>query len=239
MGWAEEYLSTIRQDGQPLEQYVEEYVELSHLVIWSERMLSVCFLMGLDEGVIRFLSLDHSLPFFESINLILWLNGSDFIVEEVPRPVPSHKLLSTPTHPKPATKPSTHSSPSEFPAKMGTSSESPAKMESVDFLDLTLPLEFNTPILSPESPLSPLVLSSPPVPSQGNRSMPSVVDGLENSGEARQKDGEKTREVICRARNQRDSEQARVRDKVLSTRPGWQTALENQPAGILRLIEQD
>ncbi|KAK2871553.1 hypothetical protein Q8A67_024080 [Cirrhinus molitorella] len=61
--------------------------------------------------------------------------------------IPSHKLLSTPTHPKPATKPSTHSSLSEFPAKMGTSSESLAKMESVDLLDLTLPLEFNTPIL--------------------------------------------------------------------------------------------
>ncbi|KAK2874655.1 hypothetical protein Q8A67_021808 [Cirrhinus molitorella] len=101
MGWDEEYLSTIRQDGQPLEQYVEEYVELSHL--------------------------------------------------EAPHPVPSHKLLSTPTHPKPATKPSTHSSPSEFLAKMDTSSELPAKTESPALVQpaAVQPVVQSTVVISP------------------------------------------------------------------------------------------
>ncbi|KAI2658594.1 Titin [Labeo rohita] len=92
---AEDWLSSICQDGRP-PLSVEEFVESSHLVSWSDRMLSVCFQMGLDEGVIWFLSPDRSLSFVESINLVFWLNGSDYIVEDVPHPVLSCKLSNSP-----------------------------------------------------------------------------------------------------------------------------------------------
>ncbi|KAL1259974.1 hypothetical protein QQF64_010551 [Cirrhinus molitorella] len=59
-----------------------------------------------------------------------------------------------------------------------------------------------------------------PTATSRNRSMPSVVDGLENSGEARQKDGEKTRDVICRARNQRDRTQSRLESETRSSAQG-------------------
>ncbi len=65
--------------------------------------------MGLDEDVICFQSPGGCLRLAESINLILWLKGSDFVVEfkNCPHPVPSRRHMVAPTCPKPAIKPST------------------------------------------------------------------------------------------------------------------------------------
>lgn len=40
INWAKDHLLSLRQDGCPLEHYVEEFVEFSHLVSWSDIMLA-------------------------------------------------------------------------------------------------------------------------------------------------------------------------------------------------------
>lgn len=40
---------SLAQDGIPLEDYVEELLELSHLVSWSDSTLKTCFWSGLDD----------------------------------------------------------------------------------------------------------------------------------------------------------------------------------------------
>lgn len=42
-------MNTVCQNGHPLEQYVEEFLEYSHLVSWSDTTLSACIRMELDE----------------------------------------------------------------------------------------------------------------------------------------------------------------------------------------------
>lgn len=60
------------------------------LVSWHNRTLYDCFQMGLDEDVIRF-SIRGLFTKAKSINLILWLKGSNFVVEvkNYLHPVPS------------------------------------------------------------------------------------------------------------------------------------------------------
>ncbi|ROL41919.1 hypothetical protein DPX16_0462 [Anabarilius grahami] len=95
------------QDGRPLDRYVEEFSELSYLLNWPDAPLNACFLMGLDEGTIRYSEPACFFSQVESINLILFLNGSDFEIEEVqermclPRPVPSEKHAAWSVHPQP------------------------------------------------------------------------------------------------------------------------------------------
>ncbi|ROL41149.1 hypothetical protein DPX16_2649 [Anabarilius grahami] len=88
-------LWALQQDGRPLERYVEEFSELSCMVNWPDAPLNACFLKGLDEDMIRYSEPACFFSLVESINLILFLNVSDFEIEEVqertcfPRPVPS------------------------------------------------------------------------------------------------------------------------------------------------------
>ncbi|ROL46978.1 hypothetical protein DPX16_20630 [Anabarilius grahami] len=116
-------LRGLRQDGRPLERYVEEFSELSCLVNWPDALLNACFLMGLDEDMIRYIEPACSFSLVESINLILFLNGSDFEIEEVhkksylPRPVPSEKQVAWSVHQPPvsSTYPSSGYSPVVLP----------------------------------------------------------------------------------------------------------------------------
>ncbi|ROL42564.1 hypothetical protein DPX16_13971 [Anabarilius grahami] len=79
----EDRLWMLRQDDRPLEQYVEEFAELSSQVSWPDAILNSCFLRGLDEDTIRFCEPECLYSLVESINLVLSLNGSEFEIEEV------------------------------------------------------------------------------------------------------------------------------------------------------------
>ncbi|ROL44051.1 hypothetical protein DPX16_6496, partial [Anabarilius grahami] len=111
-------LWTLKQDGRPLERYVEEFSELSCLVNWPDAPLKACFLKCLDEDTIFCIEPACFFSLVESINLILFLNGSDFKIEEVqgksyyPRPVPSETHVAWSVHQSPvsSTYPSSGSS---------------------------------------------------------------------------------------------------------------------------------
>ncbi|ROL46425.1 hypothetical protein DPX16_0248 [Anabarilius grahami] len=71
------------QVGRSLERYVEEFVELAFLTNWPDASLIALFLDGLDDDTIRLDEPDYHFSLSETINLILCLNGSKFLVEEV------------------------------------------------------------------------------------------------------------------------------------------------------------
>lgn len=89
-------LYTICQNGQPLERYVEDFLEYSHLVSWSNSTLKACFRMGLDD-LFQFLAPAKCyLPLVNYINYILGQNGSDFVIKlkmtlHTLNPVPSRQ----------------------------------------------------------------------------------------------------------------------------------------------------
>ncbi len=87
---------------EPLERYAEEFLELSNRVSWHVAALGACFLLGLDDEVIRCDLPDSDFPLIELINLIFFLNGSDEEVEEIPRPrhpTPAGTRRISPAHP--------------------------------------------------------------------------------------------------------------------------------------------
>ncbi len=101
---AEDALWGLRQSGLRLERYVEEFLELSNRVSWHEAALGACFLLGLDDEVIRCDLPVSDFPLIELINLIFFLNGSDEEVEEIPRPhhpTPAGTRRISPAHPTP------------------------------------------------------------------------------------------------------------------------------------------
>ncbi len=81
---AEDALWGLRQGGLRLEKYVEEFLELSNRVSWHYAALGACFQLGLDDETIRCDLPVGDFPRSELINLILFLNGSDVEVEEIP-----------------------------------------------------------------------------------------------------------------------------------------------------------
>ncbi len=85
---------------------VEEFLEISNRMSWHEAALGACFLLGLDDEVIRCDLPVSDFPLIELINLILFLNGSDEEVEEIPRPrhpTPARTRRISPAHPTPRT----------------------------------------------------------------------------------------------------------------------------------------
>ncbi len=103
---AEVALCGLRQGGLGLERYVEEFLEISNRMSWHEAALGACFLLGLDDEVIRCDLPVSDFPLIELINLILFLNCSDEEVEEIPRP--RHPTTAgtrriSPAHPTPRT----------------------------------------------------------------------------------------------------------------------------------------
>ncbi|ROL53894.1 hypothetical protein DPX16_9594 [Anabarilius grahami] len=96
-----ERLASLFQVGRSLERYVEEFVELAFLTNWSDARLNALFLDGLDVDTIRVDEPEDSFSLSETINLILYLNGSDFFVDEVQdmcpsRPVPPETQVARP-----------------------------------------------------------------------------------------------------------------------------------------------
>ncbi|ROI15843.1 hypothetical protein DPX16_21350 [Anabarilius grahami] len=120
---AEDRLWTFRKDGRPLERYVEEFSELVYLLNWPDAPINACFLMGLDKDMIRYSEPACFFSLVESLNLILFLNGSEFKIEEVqkraycPCPVPSekHAAWSVQQPPVSSTYPSSGYSPVVLP----------------------------------------------------------------------------------------------------------------------------
>ncbi len=83
-----------------------EFLELSNRVSWHDAALGACFQLGLDYGTIRCDLPMGDFPLIELINLILFLNGSDFEVEEIPEsrhPAPAGMRHVSPAHPTPRT----------------------------------------------------------------------------------------------------------------------------------------
>ncbi|ROJ13830.1 hypothetical protein DPX16_19705 [Anabarilius grahami] len=117
----DERLCRLRQGGRPLERYVEEFLEVSNLVSWTDACINVVFLMGLDRDVIRYNEPACNFSLVDSLNLILSLNGSNFEVDKIqrnqsPSPAPSATYWASPAHltPEPCTyrfNGSTHSWP--------------------------------------------------------------------------------------------------------------------------------
>ncbi|XP_067283303.1 uncharacterized protein [Pseudorasbora parva] len=96
------WLWGLQQDGRPLERYVEEFSELAHLVNWHDALLNAVFLMGLDEDTIRFMDAPCSYSLVDTINLVLFLNGSLYKIEGcVPRLNPSATSAAGPVHQQP------------------------------------------------------------------------------------------------------------------------------------------
>ncbi|ROL48343.1 hypothetical protein DPX16_21829 [Anabarilius grahami] len=116
------------QDDRSLERYVEEFVELAFLTNWPDACLNAIFLEGLDESTIRFDEPDDYVSLHDTINLILYLNGSEFIVEEVPdvtcisRPVPPETRAAWPVRQSPSS--STYPSSELFPCVLPDSQPS-------------------------------------------------------------------------------------------------------------------
>ncbi|KAL0149565.1 hypothetical protein M9458_055092 [Cirrhinus mrigala] len=76
---------------------------------WPDAALGACFLLGLDDEMIRCVLPVCNYPLIELINLILYLNCSDFEVEEIEdkfqsqHPAPSEAHCVAPAHPTPPT----------------------------------------------------------------------------------------------------------------------------------------
>ncbi|KAL0195021.1 hypothetical protein M9458_008593, partial [Cirrhinus mrigala] len=103
---AEDPLLGLRQGGWRLEWYVEEFLELANQLNWHDAALGACFQLGLDNETIRCDLPVCEYPLIELINLVLYLNGSNFEVEEIredylfnkgSRVMPAHSSPGTPT----------------------------------------------------------------------------------------------------------------------------------------------
>ncbi len=106
---AEDRLCCLRQGGRLLERYVGEFLELSNRVSWHDAALGACFQLGLDETTIRCDLPVSDFPLIELINLVLYLNGSDWEVEECKshnHPASPENCRASPIHPMPG--PSTY-----------------------------------------------------------------------------------------------------------------------------------
>ncbi|KAL0173905.1 hypothetical protein M9458_029873, partial [Cirrhinus mrigala] len=94
-----------------LERYVEEFLELANQLSWHDAALGACFQLGVDHETIPCDLPVCEYPLIELINLVLYLKGSNFEVEEIkedyksrhPAPsgtrhvTPAHSSLGTPT----------------------------------------------------------------------------------------------------------------------------------------------
>ncbi len=79
---AEGRLWHLQQDGRRLERYVVEF-QFANWVSWHDATLGVCFQLGLNDETLCYDLPVIDFPLIERINLILYLNCSDFEVEEI------------------------------------------------------------------------------------------------------------------------------------------------------------
>ncbi|KAI2649504.1 Retrotransposon-like protein 1 [Labeo rohita] len=115
---AEDALLGLRQGGRRLERYVEDFLQLANQLSWNDAALGACFQLGLENETIHCDLPMCEYPLIELINLILYLTGSNFEVEEIgksykpcrPAPsgkrrvMPAHSSLGTPTYHLPSPK---------------------------------------------------------------------------------------------------------------------------------------
>ncbi|KAL0148890.1 hypothetical protein M9458_055805 [Cirrhinus mrigala] len=132
---AEEKIMNIRRAGRPLEQYVEEFLDVCHLVSWNDPMINTCFLMGLNDDQLQCsISFeDRCKPVAEFINLVLARSHSNFYVDvEDSNLPPIRKHAAAPTHHQPAS--STYCS--DEPALSGHPSLPPISHNSSPIISL-------------------------------------------------------------------------------------------------------
>ncbi|KAL0175491.1 hypothetical protein M9458_027821, partial [Cirrhinus mrigala] len=75
-----------------LERYVEEFLELANQLSCHDNASGACFQLGLDDETIRCDLPVCEYPLIELIDVVLYVNGSDFEVKEdymSRRPAPS------------------------------------------------------------------------------------------------------------------------------------------------------
>ncbi len=140
---------------------MEEFLELSYWVSvsWHETVLGVYFQIGLDEDMILCDLFKCEFPLVVLINLILYLNGSNFEVEEMeenlnhPHPAPSETHCVSPACPMPGpstyliTNGSNHPSPPLWP-------QAPSKVDSglvSAHIHIHFPVSSSEFLLSPQS----------------------------------------------------------------------------------------
>ncbi len=105
----EDALWDLRQGGQRLECYVEDFLELSNWVSWHNATLGVCFQLGLDDETIRCDLSVCDFPLLELITVILFFNCSKLEVKEIKEtsksrsPDPAGTRRISPAHPTPRT----------------------------------------------------------------------------------------------------------------------------------------
>lgn len=77
-------LYTHTQDGCPIEEYVEEFIKLSHLVSWSNGTLNTLFWLGLSDHLLNQVHATYTTcSLTQYIDHVLWLGGSSLTVGEV------------------------------------------------------------------------------------------------------------------------------------------------------------
>ncbi len=77
-------LLNVFQDARPIEDYVEEFLDLSCGVPLKERTLKTIFWGGLDDHLYQQMPASDTIFSLERyIEYALWLSGSSFTVEEV------------------------------------------------------------------------------------------------------------------------------------------------------------
>ncbi|KAL0161339.1 hypothetical protein M9458_045064, partial [Cirrhinus mrigala] len=106
---AEDVLWFLRQGGRRLERYVEEFLELANQLSWHDAALGACFHLGLNRETICCDLPVCDYPLIELINLVLYLNASNFEVEKIKEnlnscdPTPSETRHVVTAHPTPGT----------------------------------------------------------------------------------------------------------------------------------------
>ncbi len=188
-----------------IEEYVEEFLELSNRVSWHDSALGACFQLG---WMMRLSVRSPDVFFFfsliELVNLILYLNGSDFEVEEIkdnfksPHPAPSGTRRVSPAHPTPGTPTyltngSDHLRNPRYPRGRrrmpNPKASTPLKTGMISFAPEVSPVLSVFPVLSPKpagrsAQISPVMALAPdqsqekaPVPTFGPERAPVPTSG--------------------------------------------------------------
>ncbi|KAL0173004.1 hypothetical protein M9458_033315, partial [Cirrhinus mrigala] len=167
---AEEALTRLRQGGQSLERYVGDFLELANQLSWHDAALGFMFQMGLDEDMIRCDLPVCNYPLIELINVALYLNGSDFEVEEC-------RMSNRPT-PSEARRVVSDNNTSGIPAYRANGSARQPRRKQTPLIQGSIGFLSPEPAASSRTPPPPPAASSrtpPPPPAASSRTPPPPV----------------------------------------------------------------
>lgn len=83
-------LLSISQDHRPIEDYIEEFLELVNQIPWTDAALKAIFWSGLDDPLFRKIPAATTTCYLKRYSdNILWLCGSSYTVEEAVSDSPS------------------------------------------------------------------------------------------------------------------------------------------------------